>query len=91
VRWQDEFTNSSIHSVRDAGVESIMCAYNRTNDEACCGSNTLFREIFREEWGFDGHIVSDCWALHDFFEGHGVSADQVEAAARSTSARSSTW
>lgn len=65
----------------DAGVESIMCAYNRTNNEACCGSNTLLQEILRSEWDFKGHIVSDCWALHDLYEGHGVASDPVEAAA----------
>jgi beta-glucosidase len=65
----------------DAGVESIMCAYNRTNDEACCGSNTLLLDILRDDWGFKGHILSDCWALKDFFEGHGVAADHAEAAA----------
>jgi beta-glucosidase len=65
----------------EAGVESIMCAYNRTNDEACCGSNTLLLDILRDEWGFEGHILSDCWALRDFYEGHGVAADRAEAAA----------
>ncbi|MFC2098118.1 glycoside hydrolase family 3 C-terminal domain-containing protein [Bacteroidota bacterium] len=65
----------------DAGVESIMCAYNRTNDEACCGSELLLKGILRDEWGFEGHVVSDCWALRDFYEGHGVSSDSVEAAA----------
>ena len=65
----------------DAGVESIMCAYNRTNDEACCGSPALLLDILRDDWGFEGHILSDCWALKDFFEGHGVSADRAEAAA----------
>ena len=71
----------AFHELVDAGVESIMCAYNRTNDEACCGSNTLLQEILRDEWGFQGHIVSDCWALNDFYQGHGVSANPVEAAA----------
>jgi beta-glucosidase len=71
----------AFHKLVDAGVESIMCAYNRTNDEACCGSPVLLKDILREEWGFEGHIVSDCWALHDFYEGHGVAADPVEAAA----------
>jgi beta-glucosidase len=65
----------------DAGVESIMCAYNRTNGEVCCGSKTLLLGILRDEWGFKGHIVSDCGALRDFYEGHKVSANPVEAAA----------
>jgi len=65
----------------DAGVEAVMCAYNRTNDEACCGSNTLLQEILRKKWNFQGHIVSDCWSLHDFYEGHNVTENPVEAAA----------
>jgi beta-glucosidase len=65
----------------DAGVESIMCAYNRTNDEACCGSHTLLLDILRDEWGFKGHILSDCGALRDLYEGHRVAADRAEAAA----------
>ncbi len=65
----------------DAGVESIMCAYNRTNDEACCGSNTLLLDILRDEWGFEGHILSDCGALIDLYEGHGLVADPAEASA----------
>jgi beta-glucosidase len=65
----------------DANVEAVMCAYNRTNDEACCGSNTLLQEILRKKWNFQGHIVSDCWSLHDFYEGHNVTENPVEAAA----------
>ncbi|MBN1509841.1 MAG: glycoside hydrolase family 3 C-terminal domain-containing protein [Sedimentisphaerales bacterium] len=65
----------------DAKVEAVMCAYNRTNDEPCCGSKTLLGTILREQWGFQGHIVSDCWALVDFYEGHKVVATAAEAAA----------
>lgn len=65
----------------DAGVESIMCAYNRTNQEACCGSQTLLLDILRDEWGFEGHILSDCGALRDLHEGHGLVAGAAEAAA----------
>jgi len=65
----------------DAGVEAVMCAYNRTNDEPCCGSKTLLGEILREQWGFKGHIVSDCWALADFHKGHKVTSSSVESAA----------
>jgi len=65
----------------DAGVEGFMCAYNRTNGEACCGSNYLLVQILREAWGFDGYITSDCWAIKDFYDGHNISADETEAAA----------
>ena len=67
----------------DADVESIMCAYNRTNGEACCAHQTLLGDLLREQWGFDGHILSDCWAIVDFFaeNGHGLADDPAEASA----------
>ncbi len=64
----------------DEGVEAIMGAYNRTNGEVCCGSPTLLRKILRDRWKFSGHVVSDCWAIRDFFESHKV-VDSPEAAA----------
>jgi beta-glucosidase len=70
-------------SLVDAGVESVMCAYNRTNDEPCCASNLLLSNILLSDWGFEGHILSDCWALNDFFSenGHKTVATIEEAAA----------
>ncbi len=65
----------------DAGVEAVMCAYNRINDEPCCGSKMLLSKILREQWGFQGHIVSDCWALVDFHRRHKVTDSAVESAA----------
>ena len=65
----------------DAGVEAVMCAYNRTNNEACCGSNLLLQEILLNEWNFKGHIVSDCGALDNFHKKHGVTANSAESAA----------
>jgi beta-glucosidase len=65
----------------DAGVEAVMCAYNRTNNEACCGSNFLLQEVLLDEWNFKGHIVSDCGALDNFHKKHGVTANSAESAA----------
>lgn len=67
--------------VQEAKVETVMGAYNRTNGEACCGSKTLLQEILRDKWGFDGHVTSDCWAIKDFHEGHGLTATPVESVA----------
>ena len=67
--------------VQEAKVETVMGAYNRTNGEACCGSKTLLQDILREEWGFDGHVTSDCWAIKDFHEGHGLTTSPVESVA----------
>ncbi|MDR1703606.1 MAG: glycoside hydrolase family 3 C-terminal domain-containing protein [Clostridiales bacterium] len=67
--------------VEEAHVESVMGAYNRTNGEPCCGSKTLLSDILRDEWGFDGHVVSDCWAIKDFHEFHWVTKNAVESVA----------
>lgn len=67
--------------VQEAGVEAVMGAYNRTNGEPCCGSPTLMKEILRDEWGFQGHFVSDCWAIKDFHENHMVTHTMEESAA----------
>ena len=67
--------------VTEAGAGSVMTAYNRVNGEPCSGSPTLIQQILRDEWGFDGYVVSDCWAIKDFHEGHGVTATPEESAA----------
>ena len=64
-----------------AGVESVMGAYNRTYGEPCCGSKLLLADVLRGEWGFDGHVVSDCWAVMDFWKNHKVCASPAESAA----------
>jgi beta-glucosidase len=56
-----------------------MGAYNRTNGEPCCGSNTLIKDILRKKWGFSGHFVSDCWAIRDFHQNHKVTANPRES------------
>lgn len=66
--------------VQEAGVEAVMGAYNRTNGEPCCGSPKL-QKILREDWGFAGHFVSDCWAIRDFHEHHMVTKNARESAA----------
>ncbi len=67
--------------VKEAKVEAVMGAYNRTNGEPCCGSKTLLQDILRNDWGFQGHVTSDCWAIKDFHEGHMVTANAVESVA----------
>ena len=64
-----------------AGVENVMGAYNRTYGEPCCGSKLLLTDILRGEWGFDGHVVSDCWAVKDFWCNHKVCKTPAESAA----------
>ena len=66
--------------VCEADVEAVMGAYNRTNGEPCCASSSLMK-LLREEWGFEGHFVSDCWAIRDFHENHRVTSGPTESAA----------
>ena len=65
--------------VKEAKVEAVMGAYNRTNGQPCCGSKRLLTDILRKEWGFEGHVVSDCWAIKDFHENHCVTAGPEES------------
>ena len=67
--------------VREAKVEAVMGAYNRTNGEPCCGSKKLLVDILRGKWEFDGHVTSDCWALKDFHEFHMVTKNEEETVA----------
>jgi len=67
--------------ITEGKVEAVMGAYNRTNGEPCCGSYRLLRDILRGEWKFDGHVVSDCWALKDFHLHHKVTNTAEESAA----------
>jgi len=71
--------------VQDAGVEAVMGAYNRTNGEPCCASDYLMEKL-RGEWGFEGHFVSDCWAIRDFHENHRVTEGPVESVTKALKA-----
>lgn len=68
-------------TVKEAEVESVMGAYNRVNGEPACGSETLLKKTLREKWGFQGHVVSDCWAVRDFHANHKVTDTAPESAA----------
>lgn len=67
--------------VKEADVEAVMGAYNRTNGEPCCGSKTLLKDILRGKWEFKGHVVSDCWAIADFHLNHKITSTATESAA----------
>ena len=73
-------------AVKEGKSEAVMGAYNRTNGEACCASKTLMQDILRGEWGFEGHYVSDCWAIRDFHEHHLISPDAKTSAAMAINA-----
>ena len=54
--------------VKTTDVKEVMCAYNAYEGKPCCGSDKLLIKILREQWGFDGIVVTDCWAVRDFHE-----------------------
>jgi beta-glucosidase len=67
--------------VKEGKAVSVMGAYNRTNGEPCCASPTLLQKILRDEWGFDGYVVSDCGAIDDIHAHHKVTSTSEESAA----------
>jgi beta-glucosidase len=67
--------------IREAGAYSVMCAYNRYMGDVCCGSPKLLQKILREDWGFEGYIVSDCGAIADIFKHHKIVETEPQAAA----------
>jgi beta-glucosidase len=72
--------------VTKADVREVMCAYQRLDDQPCCGNNRLLQTILRDEWGFKYLVVSDCGAVSDFYTSHKTSSDAVHAGAVAVSA-----
>ena len=70
--------------VEEGNVREVMCAYQRWDGDPCCGSNKLLRQILRDEWKFDGLVVSDCGAINDFYVPgrHEVSPNAQAASAK---------
>ncbi|HLP06208.1 MAG TPA: glycoside hydrolase family 3 N-terminal domain-containing protein, partial [Paludibacter sp.] len=68
--------------VQEADVREVMCAYQRLDDEPCCGNSRLLQQILRDDWGFKYLVVSDCGAVTDFFTSHKVSSDAAHAASK---------
>lgn len=68
--------------VQEGNVQEVMCAYNAFDGKPCCGSDKLLLDILRNRWGFEGMVVSDCWAIDDFYkkghhESHETPVDAV--------------
>ena len=70
--------------VQDAKVREVMCAYQRLDDDPCCGSNRLLQQILRDDWGFQYLVVSDCGAVSDFYTSHKSSSSPITASAKAT-------
>lgn len=77
----DTYLPAFRHLVVDAGVHGVMCAYNRFEGMPCCGNSPLLRDILRRQWGFDGYVTSDCWAVNDFAANHKTHDSDISAVA----------
>lgn len=76
--------------VKEGNVQEVMCAYNRFEDEPCCGSNQLLTQILRDTWGFKGLVVSDCNAIRDFYVENAHNTHPDAATASASAVRSGT-
>jgi len=73
-------------AVREGRVGAVMGAYNSVYGKPACASPLLLTDILRQQWGFAGHVVSDCGAIYDICANHKFTATPVEAAAAAVKA-----
>lgn len=77
----DTYLPAFRHLVVNAKVNGVMCAYNRFEGQPCCGNSPLLSGILRRQWGFDGYVTSDCWAINDFAASHKTHDSDLAAVA----------
>ena len=63
----------------DAGVETFMTAFNEINGVPATGNKFIFRDILRDEWGFNGFVVTDYTAINELVP-HGFAENEMHAA-----------
>ncbi|SDS18545.1 beta-glucosidase BglX [Winogradskyella sediminis] len=63
----------------DAGVETFMSAFNELNGVPTSGNKFTLRDILRDEWKFDGFVVSDYTSINEMIQ-HGFAKDSIDAA-----------
>ena len=67
--------------VKKGEAGSVMGAYNKVNGVPCCSNKFLLKTLLREEWGFNGYVVSDCTAIRHIKVGHKYVKSHAQAAA----------
>src|SRR6267154_2599085 len=83
--FADTYTPAFRATIMEAHADSVMCAYNSVRGEPACANHLLFDSL-RNKWGFQGYVVSDCWAISDLHQGHGFVLTLEQAAALSVKA-----
>ncbi|MFI3229158.1 MAG: glycoside hydrolase family 3 C-terminal domain-containing protein, partial [Bacillota bacterium] len=68
-------------AVKEGNVESVMSAYNAVDGVPCVCSPYLLQEVLRDNWGFKGHVVSDCGAMKDIWHWHKYETNPVKGVA----------
>jgi beta-glucosidase len=78
---EDTYLPAFRATIMEAGADSVMCAYNSVNGQPACANASLLQEHLRQDWGFQGYVVSDCGAIADVFNGHHFSPSMAEGSA----------
>jgi len=76
----DTYTPAFRATIMEGKADSVMCAYNAVRGDPACANHFLF-DTLRNKWGFQGYVVSDCWAISDLHQGHGFVLTLEQAAA----------
>ncbi len=76
----DTYISAFRLAIKESDVAGVMCAYNRIDGVPCCGNDKLLVDILRNQLGFTGYQVSDCWAVPNFYKTHKTHPDAVSAA-----------
>ena len=71
---EDTYLPAFRATVMEARAQSVMCAYNSLNGQPACANTDLLQQHLRDDWGFQGYVVSDCGAVADVFIGHKYAA-----------------
>ena len=78
---QDELRNVYLPPFKaavDAGVQTLMTAFNELNGVPATGNKFIFRDILRDEWGFKGFVVTDYTAINELVQ-HGFAENEKRA------------
>jgi beta-glucosidase len=76
---EDTYLPAFRAAIVDGHADSIMCAYNAVDGAPACASSMLLEKHLRQDWGFNGYVVSDCDAIDDILRGHHFAGSAEQA------------